>query len=304
MTKRKLEDLNLLDDFLFAKMLSYPGIGERFAKEVLRIIFNREFSRLTVMPQKVYYGSDTDKHGARMDVYLEEVPEEEMLSGVATVYDLEPEQKLEERFSLPKRTRFYHAMIDAECLESGQKYDQLKNVVVIMILPYDPFGQDHMIYTIRNKCEELPEMPYEDGACTLFLYTRGTKGIVSQELCDFLRYMEHTDEKNANTDTLQNIQKMVRQVKRDKGVTLEYMKIFEWEERIRKEATQEGLEEGRAKGLEEGRAKGLEEGRAEGLAEGRKNEERERLRAEAAEEELAKLRLAYEKLKENSLKED
>lgn len=72
MAKRKLEELNLLDDFLFGKMLTYPGIGEVFMRELLRIIFNRSFDRLTVIPQKVYYGSDTDKHGARLDVYMKD----------------------------------------------------------------------------------------------------------------------------------------------------------------------------------------------------------------------------------------
>ena len=29
-----------------------------------------------MVPQKVYYGSNTDKHGARLDVYVEEETEE------------------------------------------------------------------------------------------------------------------------------------------------------------------------------------------------------------------------------------
>ena len=32
MTKRKLEDLNLLDDFLFASMVNYPEIGENLSE--------------------------------------------------------------------------------------------------------------------------------------------------------------------------------------------------------------------------------------------------------------------------------
>ena len=37
MAKRKLDELNLLDDFLFGKMLTYPGIGEKFVRELLKI---------------------------------------------------------------------------------------------------------------------------------------------------------------------------------------------------------------------------------------------------------------------------
>lgn len=53
MEKRKLEDLKLLDDFLFGTMVSYPGIGEDFVREMLKVIFGREFGSLTVVAQKV-----------------------------------------------------------------------------------------------------------------------------------------------------------------------------------------------------------------------------------------------------------
>lgn len=108
---RKLEDLNLVDDFLFGSVMSYPGIGEIFARELLETIFDRKFGRLTVIPQKVYYGSDTDRHGARLDVYIEEMEDWE---AVSAVYDVEAQSisSISQRESLPKRVRFYHAKID------------------------------------------------------------------------------------------------------------------------------------------------------------------------------------------------
>ncbi len=68
--KRKLEQLNLLDDFLFGSILSYPGIGEDFCRKILKILLNVDAGKLHIIPQKVYYGSDTDQHGARLDVYI------------------------------------------------------------------------------------------------------------------------------------------------------------------------------------------------------------------------------------------
>lgn len=38
-----------------------------------------------------------------------------------------------------------------------------------------------MVYTIQNKCVEEPDMPYADGALSIFLYTRGTEGNPPQE---------------------------------------------------------------------------------------------------------------------------
>lgn len=68
--KKKLEELNLLDDFLFGTMVSHPRVGEDFVRILLRIIFNRDFGNLTVVPQKTYYGNDTDLHDAPVFIML------------------------------------------------------------------------------------------------------------------------------------------------------------------------------------------------------------------------------------------
>lgn len=238
MTKRKLEDLNLLDDFLFSSVVNYPGIGEKFIRELLRVILGRNFGKLTVIPQKFYPGSDTDKHGARLDVYIEEDCIDNSEHDIR-VYDIEPDKNIKDVTVLPQRVRFYHAKIDAHCLKSGENYQMLKKVMVILITPYDPFGLNRMIYTIRNKCEEVPSMPYDDGAHTIFLYTKGTEGNPPEERKQLLRYMEHTTEGNAQNDNLRNIQQMVNIVKQDKEVSLEYMKFFEREEMLIQQGRQE-----------------------------------------------------------------
>lgn len=66
---------------------------------------------------------------------------------------------------------------------------------------------------------------------------------------ELLRYMEDTTAQNAVNPSLRKIQRMVENVKEDKGVLLEYMKIWEWEQQIREEA----IEEGREAGMEAGK---------------------------------------------------
>ena len=141
------------------------------------------------------------------------------------------------------RVRFYHSIIDADSLKSGTDYTCLKRVVVVMIMPFDPFGYNRMIYTIRNSCKELPELPYDDGAKTIFLYTKGERGDASQELKELLVYMENTKWENAKNDSLKKIHSMVEIVKRDKGVTLEYMKIFEREQMLIRQGQKMAQEE-------------------------------------------------------------
>lgn len=262
--RKKLEELNLLDNFLFGSMVTHPEFGEEFSRELLQVILQRKFQNLTVFPQKVYYGSDTNLHGARLDVYLEDENE-------ASIYDIEPDKKDDQDLiaALPRRVRFYHAKMDGRSLKSGEKYTALKNVIIIMIMPYDPFGRGRMVYTVQNACVEDPSMPYEDGAKTVFLYTKGKIGIPSEELKQLLTYMEQSTEVNATNDMLKGMHRMVEVVKHDEEVSVEYMRKMEEEDMLMMMGREEGLERGRQEGLERGREEGLERGREEGLERGR-----------------------------------
>lgn len=223
--------------------MTYPEIGERFVKSILKMIFGREFKHLSVTAQKVLYGSDSNLHGARLDVYTE--PEiEDHGEEQAVVYDIEPDcnDSAADKKALPRRMRFYHGKIAARSLNAGVDYDHLKNVVIIMIMPYDPFGRDRMLYTIKNKCVELPEMEYEDGASTLFLYTKGTKGIPNAALKQLLYYMENTTYENAVNEELREIHRMVETVKNDQEVGGMRIKIIEENYELKQEVTKQADE--------------------------------------------------------------
>lgn len=237
--KKKLEDLNLLDDFLFGTLISHPVYGERFARMLVSTMLNRDVKILKIVPQMNYYGQDTDCHGARLDVYIEEADGTAQGEiGVGNIYDIEPDQtnNLAERKALPRRVRFYRSTIDAKNLQSGTDYSQLKNVIIIMVLPYDPFGYDRIIYTVKNQCLEEPAMVYDDGALNLFLYVKGKKGAISQKLKELLHYMENTTRTNAVNDSLQELHSMVEQIKHNKEVSINYMKLYEREQMMRHEA--------------------------------------------------------------------
>ena len=115
---------------------------------------------------------------------------------------------------------------------------------------------------------ENPELPYDDGARTLFLYTKGKKGRDNESLSQLLDYMENTTRENAVTEELEDIQEMVDVVKEDAEVTVAYMKGFERDQMF------------------------LEEGKRQE----RENTLREKKRADAAVEEIEKLREQLEEL--------
>lgn len=204
----------------------------------------------------MYYGTDTDLHGARLDVYVE--PDGKGTGERATVYDVEPDrnEKEPDKKALPRRVRFYHGKIIAKSLNSGVDYNNLKDVIVIMILPYDPFKLGRMMYTVKNRCLEEPQMEYEDGASTLFLYTRGTKDIPSEKLKQFLGYIEKSTYDNAVNNDLKEVHRMVEIVRFDAETTISCVRLIEKLERSKKEGKEEGRAEGEAIGEARGEARG------------------------------------------------
>ena len=273
MQRRKLEELNLLDDFLFNAMLAYPDTGEAFIRKLLETLFDRKFPHLKIRAQESFAGVNTDLRGARLDVYIEEDGSVQINGDeILTVYDVEPDHnhKSAEIKAFPKRARFYHAMIDRRSLKAGENFGKMKKVYVIFICDYDPFGYDRALYMIKNRCLEEPTMPYEDDAETWVLYTRGKKGNISESLRQLLSYMENTNQNNAINEDLRDIQQMVDQVKRDGEVSLRYMKWFEHDQMMYEQGRKEEQEN-----TERERKIAEQE---------RKNAEQEKKRAEAAEQ--------------------
>ena len=102
---------------------------------------------------------------------------------------------------------------------------------------------------------------------------------------------EHTTEENAITDNLRSIHQMVKLVKQDEEVSLQYMKIFEREEMLIQQGIEQGIEQGIQQGIEQGRK--VEQANTE-LE--RQRAEKEKAREDQLEKELQHLN---EKLKES-----
>jgi hypothetical protein len=86
-----------------------------------------------------------------------------------------------------------------------------------------------MLYTIERRCVEEPDMPYNDGSKTLYLYTYGKKEIPSQDLADMLKYMAESKKENVVNQNLEDIQGMMDDIKMDTGKGVRYMQSWEIE---------------------------------------------------------------------------
>lgn len=89
---------------------------------------------------------------------------------------------------------------------------KMPNLYIIMILNFDLFGKDYMMYTFHNTCEEVPEICYEDGLKFIYFYTGGSKGGNSQ-IRNLLRYLEHSTEDNVADDTTKKMHQYVERIK-------------------------------------------------------------------------------------------
>lgn len=93
-------------------------------------------------------------------------------------------------------------------------------------MPYDPFGMDFMLYSVKNTMEESTEIDYNDGVRKLFLYTRGKKG-GTETLRNLLTYLENSLEENAVDEELKKLHTNVERLKCSKEVGVKYMQMQE-----------------------------------------------------------------------------
>ena len=246
---KKLEELNAIDNFMFNELTMQEDVekSKLFCKTILEPIIGEKIHNIEIIPQKINQGIEPDSHGIQMDAYIRVTKDE---NGNETrnvevelenvIYDIEP--NLYKASSEEKRARFYHSSIDSHIFKSGTDYKYLDKVVVIFILTYDPFGLDSMLYTIKRHCIEEPEMNYDDGDLTYFIYTGGTKNVPSQELKNMLSFLVDSSDDNATTEDLAAVRAMMNEIKHNHRIGVKYMHTWEREQHIRQEGIEQGIE--------------------------------------------------------------
>ena len=230
--KKSLQDLTLLDRFLFAEVMEDPKTFEN----ILSIILGEDIS-INGRPQSEHENRTSPlKRQVRLDVWAEDETD--------AVYNVEAQK--ENTKNLPHRSRFYQALIDSKLLDPGEvDFSNMKDCYSIIIAPFDLFGRGLYQYTFQMTCAETGQ-PLEDGATRIFLNTHGKNSEdISPELKELLYYMEHTTEEiSCSTSRLQEIKNHVNIVKSSEEIGVKYMQ--EWEEKIleKRKARAEGRAEG------------------------------------------------------------
>jgi len=222
--KRSLEELNMMDSFLFSVCTEKKEHAECIARLIIERATGKRVGEITVESEKQILGIDTRQKGIRMDLYVTERDDERIVN----VYDIEPNNYTAS--NLEDRSRFYQSLSDSKML-SGKRYEDMPDYMSIWILPWDPFGENRMVYTVKNQVVESPGVVYNDGVTKMFIYVNGETG-GSEELRTLLTYMKDTRECNAVDEELKTVQHIVDELKHDREVGEHYMtwdEIVEWE---------------------------------------------------------------------------
>ena len=265
---KPFEELTIMDDYMFGVVVR----EEKNLKPLLEAVLNVKIEKIEfIEPQKSAKEGYLSK-GIRLDLYV--------LDESSQIYNAEVQTS--DKKNLPKRMRYYQSVIDINILAPGVDYNKLKKSFVIFICNYDPFGKGRYLYRFENRCVEDLDLAFGDESVKVVLNTKGTVGIIREELRQIIEYLGRGIVNGAYTEQLNHA---VQDIKCIGERRHEYMVMMIREMEIREE------------GREEGRAEGREEGRQEGREEERANTVRERQRAERAEKELEEIKAELESLK-------
>ena len=225
---KTLKELTLLDKFLFDEVMDIPEAHEA----ALRIILGDENLRLLSTSQTEKELRTTPwLRSIRLDVYS---VDENM-----RIYNTEAQKS--QKTDLLRRSRFYQSVMDSSLLKPGdESFNLLNDTFTIMITPFDLFGEGKYCYTFHAHCDENPALILKDGATRIFLNTRGTNAEeVSEELIQFLNYMEQSALNVDIPDTNKNllkIHKHVRQIKASEEMGVKFMQRWEEEAMLNRNA--------------------------------------------------------------------
>ena len=232
---KTLQELNLTDDFLF-------DVATEELENCKAIIELTTGLRLKSLKwksgQKVIHNLP-GKRGVRLDFIAE--------SEDGRIFDVEMQNRNEG--NIPKRTRFYQALIDAPILKSGERgFDKMTPLYILIICNYDPYGKKKYCYTFDNQCKEVPGLRLGDEVTKLLLSTKGeNEEEVSKELVDFLHYVTESNENGLPDECderLKRLHESIREIKASADMEVEYMKMEERERIIRDEGVEFGKQIG------------------------------------------------------------
>lgn len=228
----KLEELNLLDKFLFDEAME----DKETYQIVISILLENEVEILGKPETEKELRVSPELRQVRLDVVG--------MDKSGKLYYAEMQKQ--NTGNLIKRSRYYQAQLDVSLLEPGSKdFNLLNESCFILIAPFDLFGRGLYRYTFEGVCRECPDLKLEDGAVRVFINTKGTnQEDFSSEFLRFMEYIEKTtDEKaeSSDSDRIRQIHRKICQIKKSEKAGLKYMQRWEEIAYAKEDGTAKGI---------------------------------------------------------------
>jgi predicted transposase/invertase (TIGR01784 family) len=258
--EKTLQELNLDDDFLFSKVMQ----DKEICKEFLEKLLNIEIERIENPQNEKNFNPNLDAKGIRLDVYVKDEKN--------TVYNIEMQSANKD--NIPKRLRYYQSGIDIDSLQKGKMYRELSKTYIIFICTFDLFKKGRHRYTFESTCVEDTTIKLQDDSYKIILNTTGIMNDMSEELIDFLTYIEKSDDETAqktSSTLVKNIHKRVKKVKNNHEIEVEYMTLLDRDREKREEGKIEIVKKAILKGYDDEEIQDLTELSIEKIEEIRKS---------------------------------
>lgn len=235
MITKTFDELTIVDNYMFSKVM----LNQRLCKRFLEMVLGVKIQKITFPSYERAIDIRYDAKSIRLDVILEDEKH--------TTYNLEIQATKHDY--LIKRTRYYQDLIDLDLIEKGQMYGELNPCMIIFICTFDPFDKGRHIYSFENLCVEDTSLALEDGTRKIFVNTVGTADDIDDEFREVLNFFNGLSPQG---EFAKELQAEVEKVKSSEKWRREYMTLEIFMDDARREERKAGRAEGRAEGQAEG----------------------------------------------------
>ena len=235
--EQKWEKATIANNFIFYKVMRHnPDV----CKELLEILLEMEIDHIEMRGEETVE-IDFGSKGIRLDVYAK---------NNSQAFNLEMQST--ESKDLPERARYYQGSIDVDCLNSGEKYKELKDSYVIFICIQDIFKKGLACYSFENLCREDSSIHLNDRAYKYFFIAKNCDKILNERQKAFLQVVLG---QKASDNFTRRIEELTEEAKHNSQWRQQYM---EWERQ-------------RTYDFENGKEAGIEIGKEEKAIEAARN---------------------------------
>lgn len=227
------KNIELSNRFMFARVMKeYPNI----TKSLIEGVTGKELARISIVTPEKTIEDITDSKNIRLDVYVE--------TADGKKYDVE--LQIENLANIPKRTRYYHAILSHDMLKVGAEYDEMKDSIVIFVCMFDPFGKKELLYQFEMY-DRIHDICLNSGSYTYFVNATYYGDIEDRGLNSIIKTLQGQD----NDDILsQEIRNAVAYINEDADWRNRIMTVGQLLKEEKEYAKNKGREEGKELFLE------------------------------------------------------